>query len=212
MVPEATLDDTETGKIPTTDGWFVVNARDVQWYHREGRPAVWNIEGTTDFPRLGANLNVLWPGQPMAMYHWEADQEDFLVLAGEALLIIEGEERALRQWDFVHCPPWTPHVFVGAGTGRATVLALGGRSGGGTLYPVSELALRHGAGVREATTSPRSRTAAPRSRSGCWSIRRSIRPAPAPDRRIWSKRGSRCTRPAAAASSPITGRASAWPM
>ena len=31
------------------------------------------------------------------MYHWEADQEDFLVLAGEPLLIVEGEERALRR-------------------------------------------------------------------------------------------------------------------
>ena len=47
------------------------------------------------------------------MYHWETDQEDFLVLAGEAVLIVEGEERPLRQWDFVHCPPETKHVIVG---------------------------------------------------------------------------------------------------
>jgi hypothetical protein len=32
----------------------------------------------------------------MAMYHWEADQEHFLVLSGDALLIVEGEERPLR--------------------------------------------------------------------------------------------------------------------
>ena len=94
----------------------------------------------------------------MAMYHWEADQEDFLVLAGEALLIVEGEERPLRQWDFVHCPPETKHVIVGAGAGPCVVLAVGARvlstgpDWGG--YPVDETALRHGAGVEQETTDP----------------------------------------------------------
>src|SRR5688572_26747210 len=71
--------------------------------HAEGRGAVMWLEGKTDFPQVGINLFVLEPGEPMSMYHWEADQEDFLVLSGEALLLIEGEERPLRQWDFVHC-------------------------------------------------------------------------------------------------------------
>jgi glyoxylate utilization-related uncharacterized protein len=31
------------------------------------------------------------------------------VLYGEALLLVEGQERPLRQWDFVHCPPETPY-------------------------------------------------------------------------------------------------------
>ena len=90
------------------------------------------------------------------MYHWEADQEDFLVLAGEALLIVEGEERPLRQWDFVHCPAGTKHVIVGAGDGSCVVLAVGARDlsmgpdwGG---YTVDEAALRHRAGVEEETT------------------------------------------------------------
>jgi uncharacterized cupin superfamily protein len=94
----------------------------------------------------------------MAMYHWEADQEDFLVLSGEALLIVEGEERPLRAWDFVHCPPGTKHVIVGAGEGPSVVLAVGARDrstgpdwGG---YPVDKAALRHGAGVEEETTEP----------------------------------------------------------
>jgi uncharacterized cupin superfamily protein len=113
---------------------------------------------TGNFPQLGLNINVLQPGDPMAMYHWEADQEDFLVLAGEALLIIEGEERQLRQWDLVHCPAGTKHVIVGAGDGPSVVLAVGAREhstgpdwGG---YPVEEAALRHGAGVEEETTEP----------------------------------------------------------
>jgi uncharacterized cupin superfamily protein len=92
----------------------------------------------------------------MAMYHWEADQEDFLVLSGEAILIVEGEERPLRAWDFVHCPPDTKHVIVGAGSAPCVVLAVGARDksvdnpdwGG---YTVDEVALRHGAGVEQET-------------------------------------------------------------
>jgi uncharacterized cupin superfamily protein len=144
------------------EGWFVVNARDAAWRHAEGRSAICEFEGhgdgATDFHQLGVNLSVLEPGQAMARYHWEADQEDFLVLAGEALLIVEGEERALRAWDFVHCPPETRHVIVGAGSTRSVVLAVGARDrstgpdwGG---YPVDPAALRHDAGVAVETTDP----------------------------------------------------------
>ena len=91
------------------------------------------------------------------MYHWEVDQEDFLVVVGEALLIVEGEERPLREWDFVHCPPRTKHVIVGAGNGPCVVLAVGARSQRSTGpdwggYTVDEAALRHGAGVDQETT------------------------------------------------------------
>ena len=92
----------------------------------------------------------------MSMYHWEADQEDFLVVSGEALLIIEGEERPLRQWDFVHCPPNAKHNIVGAGSGPCVVIAVGAREHqdgpGWGGYTVDEVALRHGAGVDEETT------------------------------------------------------------
>ena len=93
----------------------------------------------------------------MSMYHWEADQEDFLVVAGEALLIIEGEERPLRQWDFVHCPPNAKHNIVGAGSGPCVVIAVGAREHqdgpGWGGYTVDEAALRHGAGVEQETTN-----------------------------------------------------------
>jgi uncharacterized cupin superfamily protein len=89
------------------------------------------------------------------MYHRENEQEDFLVLSGECVLVIEGEERPLRAWDFVHCPAGTDHVIVGAGEAPALVLAVGARSGGGGLvYPVSEAAKRHGAGVERETSDP----------------------------------------------------------
>jgi quercetin dioxygenase-like cupin family protein len=113
MVPEASLEQTDFGLVPAGEGWFVLNARTARWTHRPGRGQYPSLMGKGDFPQVAMGLNVLAPGEPMAMYHWETDQEDFLVLSGEALLIIEGEERPLRQWDFVHCPPGTNHVIVG---------------------------------------------------------------------------------------------------
>jgi uncharacterized cupin superfamily protein len=157
-IPEAPLERTERGLVPNGEGWFVLNARDAPWRHAEGRTAICSFEGEPEFPQLGINLNVLEPGETMAMYHWEADQEDFLVLAGEALLIVEGEERLLRQWDFVHCPADTKHVILNAGGAPCVVLAVGARvrstgpDWGG--YTVDEAALRHGAGVEQETTQP----------------------------------------------------------
>jgi uncharacterized cupin superfamily protein len=156
MVPEAPLERTETGFVAKGDGWFVVNAKDARWFHADGRPAICNLEGDAEFPQLGIHVVVLGRGEPMAMYHWEADQEDFLVLSGEGLLIVEGEERALRQWDLVHCPPDTKHVIIGAGDAPCVVVAVGARdrSVGGPDwggYPVEEAAQRHGAGVEEET-------------------------------------------------------------
>jgi uncharacterized cupin superfamily protein len=155
MVPEAPLEPTEHGLKPTGEGWFVLNAREARWRHVDGRSAVCLFEGEPGFPQLGVNLSVLEPGQFMAMYHWEADQEDFLVVAGEALLIVEGEERPLRQWDFVHCPAGARHTIVGAGDGPCVVVAVGARDrstgpdwGG---YTVDEAALRHGVGVEQET-------------------------------------------------------------
>jgi uncharacterized cupin superfamily protein len=156
MVPESRLESTEHGLTPEGEGWFVLNAREARWRHGEGRGAIAELEGEPEFPQLGINLFVLGPGEPMSMYHWEADQEDFLVLAGEALLIVEGDERPLRQWDFVHCPAGTKHTIVGAGDGHCAVLAVGARdktkgsNWGG--YTVDETALRHGAGVDQETT------------------------------------------------------------
>jgi uncharacterized cupin superfamily protein len=156
VASESPLEPTEYGLVPVKDGWFVLNARDAAWRSAPGRGAVCVFEGEVQFPQVGINLRVLGPGEPMAMYHWESDQEDFLVLDGEALLIVEGEERALRRWDFVHCPPETKHVIVGAGDGNCVLLAVGARdrsSGhdwGG--YTVDETAIRHGAGVEQETT------------------------------------------------------------
>jgi uncharacterized cupin superfamily protein len=132
VVTEAPLVSTEHGLVPKGQGWFVLNAREAQWWAREGRGFLCEFEGAgfegaADFLQLGINLTLLGPGEPMAIYHRENDQEAFLVLAGEALAIVEGEERPLRRWDFVHCPPGTSHVIIGAGDEPCLVLAVGGR-------------------------------------------------------------------------------------
>jgi uncharacterized cupin superfamily protein len=158
LVPEARIESTEHGLVPDGEGWFVLNARDSRWFYREGRSAICSFEGEPKFAQVGINIGVLQPGQPMAMYHWEADQEDFLMVAGEALLIVEGDERPLRQWDFVHCPPGTNHIIVGAGEGPCVVIAVGARerSTGPDwgAYTVDPAAIRHGAGVEEETSDP----------------------------------------------------------
>jgi len=155
VVPEAELRETEQGRVATGDGWYAVNARDTRWYYVQGRGAFCDLEGDQDFTQLGINVMSLGPGEAMAMYHWEADQEDFLVVSGEALLVVEGEERPLRAWDFVHSPAWTEHVFVGAGDEPCAILAVGARDDRGVVYPVADAALRHDAGVRRETTLPR---------------------------------------------------------
>ena len=121
MVPEAPLESTEHGLVPGGEGWFVLNARETRWWDREGRGVAGDFDGEPEFPfpQLGIAVYVLGPGEPMAMYHWEADQEDFLVISGEALLIVEGGERPLRAWDFVHCPPETKHAISARETVRA---------------------------------------------------------------------------------------------
>jgi uncharacterized cupin superfamily protein len=161
VIPESELVATEHGLVPKGQGWFVLNAREAQWWERPGRGVLCEFEGAgfegaADFAQLGINLTVLAPGEPMAMYHRENDQEDFLVLAGEALAIVEGEERPLRRWDLLHCPEGINHVIVGAGAGPCVLLAVGARvrSRGPDwgAYTVDETAQQHGAGVEQETT------------------------------------------------------------
>jgi uncharacterized cupin superfamily protein len=154
MVPEATLAVTEHGLVPEGEGWFVLNAREAAWKGGNGLGSAVTFEGDTRFASYGVNIQVLNPGEPNCMYHGEEDQEDFLVLTGECILIVEGEERRLRAWDFVHCPPYTEHVFVGAGDGPCAILMIGGRLGSGLIYPANDTALAHGAGAQETTPDP----------------------------------------------------------
>jgi uncharacterized cupin superfamily protein len=159
MVPEARLGRTEHGLTAEGEGWFVLDLREAAWRHADGRGAVCvaldDFEGWRSDLQYGVNPFVLMPGEAMSMYHWEADQEAFLVLAGEAVLVVEGQERTLRAWDFVHSPPQTNHVLVGAGHGPCIVVAVGSRAHDGQAealgFPVDEVARRHSASVDEET-------------------------------------------------------------
>jgi uncharacterized cupin superfamily protein len=149
VVPEAPLEQVGHGRAPAGPGWFVLNAREARWAADPTFGAFTRFEGDDDarFEQVGINIGVLQPGQPACLYHGEGDQEDFLVLSGECVLLIEGEERRLKAWDLVHCPAWTEHVIVGAGDGPCAVLAIGARTSKDVVYPVSELAQRYGAGA-----------------------------------------------------------------
>ncbi len=151
------MEQTEAGLVAATGGWFAVNVRDAAWVTSEAFADACIFEGdAAPFAQIGYTLAVLQPGEPSGLYHREVNQEDFLVLAGECLLLVEGEERALRAWDFVHCPPGTEHIFVGAGDGPCLIFMAGARTEPrDTVYVRSDIALRHGAGVENETDSSR---------------------------------------------------------
>jgi uncharacterized cupin superfamily protein len=158
MVPEASLEQTEEGLVPKGAGWFVVNAKESRWLEHPtfGSGTTFEGQGEAAFGEIGVNIGVLAPDQPACMYHRENQQEDFLVLFGECLLIVEGQERQLKTWDFVHCPPETNHVFVGAGEGPCAILSIGRRRDDEKLvYPVDETARKYHAGVETETPDPK---------------------------------------------------------
>lgn len=141
--------------------WHVLNARDVQWWDAGPFGFYADFQPGEAFTEFGFNIGMALPGQPGALYHREAHQECFLVLHGEALLLVEGQERPLKRWDYFHCPAGVEHIVVGAGDGPCVVLAVGGRVGpSNPVYPVNELAQKHGAGVDVETTSPKEAYAA----------------------------------------------------
>jgi uncharacterized cupin superfamily protein len=156
MPEQASLEPTPTGLGPAGDGWFTLNIADANWVTSEHFGGACDVEGGERlFAQMGYTLCVLQPGQPSGLYHAETEQEDFLVLSGECLLLVEEQERPLRAGDFVHCPPGTAHIFVGAGAGPCVIFMAGARrAGSGVVYPRSELALRHGASVETETSAP----------------------------------------------------------
>jgi uncharacterized cupin superfamily protein len=160
-VAEAPLEDAGSGLAPAGAGWFVVNVRDAQWLSSENgekQPSgsECNFESREFwFRQFAFRIHVLEPGEPNGLYHSEAAQEDFLVLSGRCTLLVEGEERQLGPWDFVHSPPGTEHIFVGAGDGPCAILMVGARAEEEHLhYPVSELAARYNASVETETSNP----------------------------------------------------------
>jgi uncharacterized cupin superfamily protein len=170
MVEEARLEEVGSGLAPVSPGWFVVNVGEAAWVRNnafggrcvfESSPRVLAERPEAEpqpFAEAGFTLAVLEPGKPgkpTGMYHAESGQEDFLVLAGTCVLVVEEQERPLRAWDFFHCPPGTRHTFVGTGDEPCVIFMTGARREGGTIvYPVSETARAREAGVETETGSP----------------------------------------------------------
>jgi uncharacterized cupin superfamily protein len=161
VVPEAKLEQTEAGLVPVSTGWFVLNVRDARWIERPGQGHSLPLTGADEneaetlFPMLGIAIRVMNPGEPSTIYHWETEQEDFLVHFGEAVLIVEGQERRLKRWDFVHCPPETRHAFAGAGNGPCVLLCASSRQyqkdGPWGFYCTDDTAARYNASPPEDT-------------------------------------------------------------
>ena len=151
---EAKLVQTEHGKIPEGEGWFILNMSDARWWKNDKFGSVCRFEGETRFPHYGINVRVLEPGQPACHYHAEEEQEDFLILQGECKVILEGREWSLKQWDLVHCSKGTRHVFVGAGKGPSVILMVGSRTEGEILYPIDPGAQKYDACAPNETDSP----------------------------------------------------------
>ena len=153
---QAKVEETEHGLTAAEPGWFVLNLADARWTGYEVAGRWTDFEPPEGFEHYGIGVHVLEPGQPNGKYHSESVQEDFLVLAGECILIVEDEERHLKAWDFFHCAPGTNHIIVGAGDGPCAILMAGLRGEGKKLhYPVSEVAARYGASTAEETDEPR---------------------------------------------------------
>lgn len=166
------MEETEAGRQPADDGWFILNLAEMAWATVPGG-GTWSVfeSPAARSPRLGIGVHVLWPGDAPGHYHAESDQEGFLVLSGECLAIVEGQERRMRAWDYLHCPPGTAHITVGAGDGPCAILMVGTRSPDGTTrYLPDPAAARYGAAVATATDSSRE----------AYATRPPITPAPSP--------------------------------
>jgi mannose-6-phosphate isomerase-like protein (cupin superfamily) len=154
---EAKIEDTPAGRLPADDGWFILNLDEIGWRTIPGN-GTWCVFESPNArsTMLGIGVHVLAPGEPPGMYHREPDQEGFLVIAGECLAIVEGEERRMRTWDYLHCPPNTEHITIGAGDEPCAILMVGTRTSDDPgFYPAEPLAARFGAASSVPTADPK---------------------------------------------------------
>jgi len=156
-IPEARIEDTPAGRMARGSGWFVLGLAGARGFATEGHGIFCNFESPdADFEDFGLNVHVIAPGERAALYHAENVQEGFLVLAGECIAIVEEQERALRSWDYLHCPAGTHHALIGSGYGPCAILMVGARKPDATIdYPVSAAAARHGLSTPVASDAAR---------------------------------------------------------
>jgi mannose-6-phosphate isomerase-like protein (cupin superfamily) len=143
---EAHTEHTPEGQVPVGPGWFIRNLGELAWEAYAGYGAAYDF-----FP--GVHVHVLQPGESNGYYHAEDAQEGFLVLAGECVAIVEGEERRMRRWDYLHSPPGTEHITVGAGDEPCAILMFGSPDPRRkVVWIANETAARYGASVAKTTS------------------------------------------------------------
>ncbi len=153
---EARIDETEQGRLPVGEGWFILNLGEMPWETVPGfgvwRDVDW-ARASGDTPSVGVHIHVLQPGETNGYYHAEAAEEGFIVLSGECLAVVEGQERPMRQWDYLHSPPGTAHATIGAGDRPCAILMFGSPDPRRKVeWIADEIAARHGASVERATS------------------------------------------------------------
>jgi uncharacterized cupin superfamily protein len=152
---EAKIEDTNTGKVPADDGWFILNLSEMGWATLPGG-GTWCVFESPNAPSqtLGIGVHILEKGETPGFYHEENQQEGFLVLSGECIAVVEGQERRMKAWDYLHSPPGTRHITIGASDEPCAILMVGTRSSDETtLYPADPAAAQYGAAVEEETDS-----------------------------------------------------------
>lgn len=169
---EAHIHTTPAGQVAADDGWFILNLSEIAWETVPGGGTWCAFEApSARSSKLGIGVHVLGPGEAPGFYHAESEQEGFLVLSGECVAVVEGQERHMGPWDYLHCPPGTEHITIGAGEGPCAILMVGTRDRDRSInYPVNEAAGRYGASVARETNSP----------DEAYAHRPPISPAPAP--------------------------------
>jgi uncharacterized cupin superfamily protein len=156
VTEHARMETTATGQRPAEQGWYILNLAQMCWNGFPGGGAWTTFEsGPEESDRLGIGVHILWPGDSPGYYHTEEDLEGFLVLSGECVAIVEGEEYRMRAWDYLHSPPGTAHITVGAGTEPCAILMYGTRTKGAAIrYLPDPVAARYGHSVQRESGSP----------------------------------------------------------
>jgi hypothetical protein len=162
MVPESQLEKTEHGLVSKGEGWFVLNKRDAVWRHVDGRGASASLapisKASGNSSSSASIRSCSGSGRTDGHVPLEGRSGGLPRGVGEAVLIIEGEERQLRAWDFVHCPPNTKRVIGGAGSGPCFVIAVGAREHDslcvtGVVYVIKSIRIRARGGISAGAAS-----------------------------------------------------------
>jgi quercetin dioxygenase-like cupin family protein len=157
-VHEAEIEETPAGRVARGEGWFVLNLGEMAW-RAVGFGTSCSFNAPTKDPNepgIGVHVHVLMPGEANGYYHAEDAQEGFLVLSGECIAVVEGKERLMRQWDYLHSPPGTAHITVGAGTAPCAILMFGSPDSSRKVeWIANDVAAKHGASVARTTSDAR---------------------------------------------------------